>query len=55
MENININVPGSMLDALERARKLAPHYFIFNKKWIKLMKFIKKDKVFKKYLEGRWL
>ncbi len=36
-------------------RKLAPNYFHFNQKWIKLMRFIEKDKVFRKYLNSRWL
>ncbi|MBW2980172.1 hypothetical protein KY360_02025 [Candidatus Woesearchaeota archaeon] len=41
--------------ALERSRKLAPNYFHFNQKWIKLMKFIAKDKAFRKHLNNRWL
>ena len=51
----NINAARFVNNALDRARKLAPHYFTFNKKWIKLMKCIEKDKVFKKHLESEWL
>lgn len=54
-KKLHIDAESQVNRALDRARKLAPNYFIFNKKWIKLMKFIEKDKVFKRYLEGRWL
>jgi len=40
---------------LERSRKLAPQYFIFNKQWKKLMKEISKDKTFSNYLNKKWV
>lgn len=54
-KKLNVNAEVQVNRALERARKLAPNYFLFNQKWIKLMKFIEKDKAFRKHLESRWL
>lgn len=54
-KKLKISSEGFVNNALERARKLAPTYFSFNKKWVKLMKFIEKDTVFKRHLEKRWL
>ncbi|UCH12373.1 MAG: hypothetical protein JSW18_06045 [Candidatus Omnitrophota bacterium] len=54
-KKLRINAEVQVNRALERARKLAPNYFLFNQKWIKLMKFIGEDKEFKKHLESGWL
>ena len=54
-KKLKINAEMEISRALERARKLAPNYFVFNCKWKKLMKFIEKDKGFRKYLNGKWL
>ena len=51
----HINAERFVNNALDRARKLVPTYFIFNQRWIKLMKCIEKDKVFKRHIKSRWL